>query len=88
MKRHFALLLIALFPPLWLLADSFTYNYKGVDFKVRIVDGKAVVYAFDKDAETVVIPAQVTDKKGKQYLVYSVDLGQLRGESTYDFFWP
>ena len=54
-------------------AQSFKYVYKGIEFKCKVEDGKAVVRSFDQKADRVVIPAQVTDKKGRTYSVAKVD---------------
>lgn len=75
MKRlFFSLLLAFLLLPVELLAQNFTYNYRGVNFKCKIKDGKTVIRAFDKDAAKVVIPSQVTDKQGVKHPVSAVDL--------------
>ena len=73
MKIKIALLAALLFP-LQLAAQSFTYNYRGVDFSCKVKDGKAIVKGFDRDAAKVVIPAQVMDKNGLTYKVSMVDL--------------
>lgn len=73
-RKIFLILLAAMFLSLELAAQSFTFNYRGVDFKCRVKSGKATVAGFDHDAAKVVVPAQVKDKRGKSYPVYSVDL--------------
>lgn len=45
-------------------AESFTYFNRGIAFKCKVKDGKAVITGFDNNAAMVVIPAQVKDKKG------------------------
>lgn len=68
------LLLLTILLPLGLVAQSFTYNYRGIDFKCKVKKGKTVVVGFDTDAAKVVIPAQVKDKAGKNYNVSVLDL--------------
>lgn len=74
MKMRIFLWLFAILCPLGLNAQSFTYNYRGVDFKCKVKDGKTIIRGFDKDAAKVVIPSQVTDKKGNKRQVTAVDL--------------
>ncbi|MGM9929372.1 MAG: caspase family protein [Bacillus sp. (in: firmicutes)] len=74
MNKFRILLIIAILCPLGLFAQSFTYNYKGVNFSVKIKDGKTIIRAFDRDAAKVVIPARVVDEKGKEHQVSVVDL--------------
>lgn len=45
-------------------AESFTYFNRGIAFKCKVKDGKAVITGFDNKAAMVVIPAQVKDKRG------------------------
>lgn len=75
MKNAFYLFIcLTVLCPLLLHAQKFDYNYKGVDFKVKVKDGKAIVYEFDNEAASVVIPAQVVGKNGKSYQISVVDL--------------
>lgn len=74
MKRTFVLWAFAVLCPLGLIAQSFTYNYKGVDFKCKKKDGKIVIRGFDTDVAKVIIPSQVTDKRGNTMQVVAVDL--------------
>ena len=74
MKMRIVLWFFAILCPLGLNAQSFTYNYRGVDFKCKVKDGKTIIRGFDKDAAKVVIPSQVTDKKGNKRQVTAVDL--------------
>lgn len=74
MKKKVILWVLSILCPLGLMAQSFTYNYRGVNFKCKVKEGSAVIRAFDNDAATVVIPAQVKDKKGKSWQVSAVDL--------------
>lgn len=60
--------------PIGLAAQSFTYNYRGINFKCKIKDGKVVIRSFDNDAREVVIPSQVKDNRGLNHPVYKVDL--------------
>lgn len=60
--------------PLKLLAQSFMYNYQGVNFECKVKQGKAIVKWFDSKVSKVLIPSQVKDKKGKSYVVSKVDL--------------
>lgn len=62
------------------MAQSFTYNYKGVDFKVKVKKNEAIITQFDYKASVVVIPAEVASPKGHTYTVTSVDLFQ---DNTY-----
>lgn len=80
MKNINVLLFILMWCSLGLFAQSFTYNYKGVDFRVKVTRGKTVICAFDSEAGKVVIPAEVKDKKGVGHPVSSIDL---YGESQY-----
>lgn len=60
--------------PLELAAQSFVYNYHGVNFDCKVKQGKTIVKGFDRNAAKVVIPAQVKDKRGNTYQVSVVDL--------------
>lgn len=55
-------------------AESFTYFNRGIAFKCKVKDGKAVITGFDHKANMVVIPAQVKDKRGRMLPVSTVDL--------------
>lgn len=74
MRKRIVLCAFAILCPIGLIAQSFTYNYKGVDFKCKIKDGKTIVRGFDTDVARVVIPSQVTDKHGNTRQVSIVDL--------------
>lgn len=74
MKKKIVLWGFAILCPLGLMAQSFTYNYRGVDFKCKVKDGKTVIRGFDTDVAKVMIPSQVTDKKGNTRQVTAVDL--------------
>ena len=65
-------------------AESFTYFNRGIAFKCKVKDGKAVITGFDKNAAMVVIPAQVKNKKGHTLQVSTVDLygGYIKGYKT------
>lgn len=52
-------------------AQKFEYIYKGIEFKCKLEDGKAVVTAFDVKATNVTIPAKVT-YMGMEYSVGKV----------------
>ncbi|MCI6102858.1 MAG: leucine-rich repeat domain-containing protein, partial [Bacteroidales bacterium] len=83
MKR--ILFLFALFAVccVQLPAQSFKYVYKGIEFRCKIEDGKAVIRGFDQKADRVVIPAQVTDKRGRNYSVSKLDfLREVRRYTT------
>lgn len=56
------------------VADSFTYNYKGIEFKVKTKGNEATIVGFTRNADRVVIPAEVQDKYGKSYMVSTLDL--------------
>ena len=43
-------------------AESFTYFNRGIAFKCKVKDGKAIITGFDNNAAIVVIPAQVKNK--------------------------
>lgn len=58
-------------------AESFTYFNRGIAFKCKVKDGKAIITGFDHKADRVVIPAQVKDKKGRMLPVSTVDLYQI-----------
>ena len=74
MKKKIVLWGFAILCPLGLIAQSFTYNYRGVDFKCKVKDGKAIIRGFDKDVAKVMIPSQVTDRRGLTWQVTAVDL--------------
>ena len=58
-------------------AESFTYFNRGIAFKCKVKDGKAIITGFDHKAAMVVIPAQVKDKRGRMLPVSTVDLFQV-----------
>lgn len=58
-------------------AESFTYFNRGIAFKCKVKDGKAIITGFDHKTDRVVIPAQVKDKKGRMLPVSTVDLYQI-----------
>lgn len=58
-------------------AESFTYFNRGIAFKCKEKDGKAVIIGFDTKVAMVVIPAQVKNKKGHTLQVSTVDLGRI-----------
>ncbi len=53
------------------MAQSFTYVYKGVEFKGKIDNNEACIKSFDKKAPNVTIPASITHK-GASFPVKSV----------------
>ena len=73
-KLLFLLLLFALSAETGLQAQSFSYVYKGITFKCKVNHGVACIKGFDEKADKVVIPSQVSDKRGKTYPVKNVDL--------------
>ena len=76
MKKKFSLIILiaALLFPLQSFAQSFKYNYKGIEFRGKIKDGAAIITGFDNEAAQAVIPAEVTDAKGRCYQVSTLDL--------------
>lgn len=75
MKKLFLLSAMLMVAVIGVMAQSFTYNYRGVEFKCKVVDGRAVVKSFPKDVAKVVIPATVTNPKtNKSYDVSTIDL--------------
>ena len=61
--------------PLAAMAQSFTYNYKGIDFMCKVKSGKTIIHAFDRNADQVIIPAKVKNPKtGMEYQVSIIDL--------------
>jgi len=73
-SRHL-LGLTLLLCPLAALAQSFTYNYRGIDFDCKVKNGRTIIRGFDTKANKVVIPAKVTDSKsGREYQVSVIDL--------------
>lgn len=58
-------------------AESFTYFNRGIAFKCKVKDGKAIITGFDNKAAMVVIPAQVKNKKVHTLQVSTVDLFQI-----------
>lgn len=76
MKKRLFLLTVILSTVLsCVVAQSFTYRYRGVDFKCKVSGGNVIVKGFDADVAKVLIPATVTNPKtGKQYEVSTVDL--------------
>ena len=73
-KLLFLLLLFALSAETGLQAQSFSYVYKGITFKCKANQGVACIKGFDEKADKVVIPSQVSDKRGRTYPVKEVDL--------------
>lgn len=67
-------MLFAMLGTTGVLAQSFKYTYKGVEFKCKTKDGKTSIIGFTKDAAKVVIPAEVKNKKGQTCHVSKVDL--------------
>lgn len=63
-----------MFFPLGLAAQTFEYNYRGVDFKCKVKQGKTIIYGFNQDVGKVVIPSQVKDKRGKALCVSAISL--------------
>lgn len=76
MKKKLLILNIMLFAFIAnAVAQNFTYNYRGVDFKCKVKDGKAIIKSYPVDVAKVVIPSTVTNpKNGKNYDVSTVDL--------------
>lgn len=69
------ILMMALFLlPTELLAQKFTYNYRGINFECRVKNGKTIITGFDHDAAQVLVPAEVKDKSGRSYQVSVLDL--------------
>lgn len=57
------------------MAQKFTYNYRGIEFKCKVKDKTAIITDFTNDAAKVVIPAVVKDPKtGHEYDVSTIDL--------------
>lgn len=75
MKKFLFLAVMLQAAVLGALAQSFTYNYRGIDFKCKVSKDEVTILGFNHDASKVVIPATVTNPKtGKSYDVTSVDL--------------
>lgn len=76
MKRaiYFLLLTICLLLSAQMSAQSFTYNYKGVDFKCKVKKGKVSIIAFDRMVPNVIIPSKVKAERGREYDVTTLDL--------------
>ena len=74
-KKRLVVGLFVLLCPLLVTARSFTYSYRGVEFKCKQKGGRTVICAFDRNASKVVIPAKVKDPTtGKEWLVSTVDV--------------
>lgn len=70
---YFILIIFALLP-LQTMAQSFKYQYKGIEFKCKVKDGTAIITGFDRHAAKVVIPAEVKNPKtGSSYQVSTLD---------------
>lgn len=74
MKKRIYVSLAVLLLTMGAVAQRFTYNYRGVDFNCKIKKGKMVIYGFSRDADKVVVPAEVKDEKGKTYPVSVINL--------------
>lgn len=75
MKKFLLLLVVLQTAVLSVLAQSFTCNYRGIDFKCKVSKDEVTILGFNYDAAKVVIPATVTNPKtGKGYDVTSIDL--------------
>jgi len=68
------LFIVCMSLPVEMMAQSFTYNYQGVDFKCKIKKGRVSIVGFDNEISAVKIPAQVEDKNGRKYQVEILDL--------------
>lgn len=60
--------------PTFAFAESFTYNYIGIEFKCVVQKGYATIYQFDPNFAKVVVPANVSDGNGNTYSVSKLDL--------------
>lgn len=67
-------MLFAMLGTTGVLAQSFKYTYKGVEFKCKTKNGKTRIVAFDNECARVVIPSEVKDTKGIKHNVDCVDL--------------
>lgn len=74
MKNFIFLFALAIFPQL-LKAESFTYNYRGVDFVCKVKNGTTIIKYFDVNIPKVVIPANVVNPATRrEYQVNKIDL--------------
>ena len=73
-KSIYIILITFLLLPLEMVAQSFTYNYKGIDFKCKTKKGVTIITGFDQDAAKVIIPEEVKDKRGNSHQVSILDL--------------
>ena len=72
-KSIYPILIVIMLLPLELIAQSFTYNYRGIDFKCKIKKGTTIITGFDTDAAKVIIPSEVKDKHGQSHQVSVLD---------------
>ncbi len=72
MKRFLSILFI-FFSTITCIAQGFTYNYRGVEFKGKISNGTACIKSFNNKAQIVTIPSTITHK-GINYPVKSVSV--------------
>lgn len=71
-----SLMLIILSIPAW--AESFTYKYRGIDFRCVVKKNVATITAFPRESANVIIPASVTNPKtGRTYNVHTLDLSNV-----------
>lgn len=70
MKRNLFLIILLSLVAVTVSAKSFTYRYKGIEFKCKTdKKGKTVIFDFDTYASNVVIPAKVRDDRGMEHKV-------------------
>lgn len=72
-KSIYPILIVIMLLPLEMIAQSFTYNYRGIDFTCKIKKGTTIITGFDTDAAKVIIPAEVKDKHGQSHQVSVLD---------------
>lgn len=73
MMKQSLLSLLMLLSATFACAGSFTYNYRGIEFRCSESKGVVTIVGFDHDATKVLIPATVVNKKGNEYPVKGID---------------
>ncbi|MGN0232346.1 MAG: caspase family protein [Muribaculaceae bacterium] len=74
MKKYIFILAMTILCCAQIQAEKFKYTYLGVEFECKTDEGKVIITGFNRDAAKVVIPAEVSDKRGVKHNVTVVDL--------------
>lgn len=74
MKKYIFILVMAVLCHTQMQAEKFKYTYLGVEFECKTDNGAVSIIGFNRDAAKVVIPAEVSNKRGIKLSVKAVDL--------------